>query len=723
MGFGDIQIPISTSTYALSGPPESRPNYLKTVVAGYMLANGDGRRDFSTFLLNSYSNGPGRKIRKFHRWANLPGNYSMVGVPTAIVNGINPVDLTALSAHLSIPEEKILSVAVGPANYAWWARQYITSTPVRIAHGATSTPWSYTVDITTNIVTVTVPGSWSDSFTAADYDTTATYIYVLASPSIFIPHIFIYRVGSGDTTLDATAEELSALPHDYYPPIPIRTNNVFLESLDPTAYTETKQAYKRAFNGKISDIVKSISESESVDDIDYANIVFGVPLNTTDNSSRKYLYRFFSYLAPYTTSTELEGSTYLADIASFNASVAAWKSWYDGGQVGTAPVIDPFPQGRGTEVQLVTNGAIATAQRIILSWNTIIETTGSGLLKPDAEAGELWFDSDPSNDIMVPIEDGDLGVWDTSTVVRLCWQLTPSTWKMLTISNLVYKDFVAFGEFKVVNALEALSDPAESAFLVPLHEPTLTAMGMIGNTQLAIGAAYLVTHSYEVIVPGLLQSLSIFLFVAMIVVTVVLPPVGGLLGSNLGVGTAIGLTGAMAVVAGTIINALAAMILMKIITVISVAVLGDKLGQLIGAIVGFVAVNVGTGLANGMSMSAMWGSMMSATSLLQLTSAVGAGFSGYVQAALQDMQQQMEDLTSSTNSELRKVQELYAKNIGYGNGVIDPMSLTDTSLGNFSETPSQFLNRTLLTGSDIADISLGMLTNFTDLTLSTDLNR
>jgi hypothetical protein len=39
----------------------------------------------------------------------------------------------------------------------------------------------------------------------------------------------------------------------------------------------------------------------------------------------------------------------------------------------------------------------------------------------------------------------------------------------------------------------------------------------------------------------------------------------------------------------------------------------------------------------------------------------------------------------------------------------------------FWESQTAFLDRTLMTGSDIAEMSLDMLTNFTDLTLNTDL--
>ena len=51
----------------------------------------------------------------------------------------------------------------------------------------------------------------------------------------------------------------------------------------------------------------------------------------------------------------------------------------------------------------------------------------------------------------------------------------------------------------------------------------------------------------------------------------------------------------------------------------------------------------------------------------------------------------------------------------------DPMELLKATLSSYTETRSSFLSRTLLTGSDIAEISMNMLGKFTESTLSTDL--
>src|SRR5690606_22369136 len=50
------------------------------------------------------------------------------------------------------------------------------------------------------------------------------------------------------------------------------------------------------FNQDYDDILEQINNHENVEDIDYASVVFGVSLNTKDNASKKYIYKFLQYL-------------------------------------------------------------------------------------------------------------------------------------------------------------------------------------------------------------------------------------------------------------------------------------------------------------------------------------------------------------------------------------------------------------------------------------------
>jgi hypothetical protein len=123
------------------------------------------------------------------------------------------------------------------------------------------------------------------------------------------------------------------------------------------------------------------------------------------------------------------------------------------------------------------------------------------------------------------------------------------------------------------------------------------------------------------------------------------------------------------------------------------------------------------GIMSGQSLSAMWGSMMSAQNLMMLTNALGTGIADYVKASAMNTIEETQELMVDYQKEANRIQGLYAENIGYGNGMIDPLNLTSF----LAESGSQFVSRTLMTGTDIAQMSMDMLTNFSDYTINVDL--
>src|SRR5690606_6555738 len=105
--------------------------------------------------------------------------------------------------------------------------------------------------------------------------------------------IFIYKKGDGNSTLDAMFEQ-NADMSNFFPFIPFRLDNKFVgEDYLPEVYAEAKKAYKRSTTGKFDAMVESLEDNEQLDDIDFAYCVFGVSLNVLENTSRKYVYKFF----------------------------------------------------------------------------------------------------------------------------------------------------------------------------------------------------------------------------------------------------------------------------------------------------------------------------------------------------------------------------------------------------------------------------------------------
>jgi hypothetical protein len=83
----------------------------------------------------------------------------------------------------------------------------------------------------------------------------------------------------------------------------------------------------------------------------------------------------------------------------------------------------------------------------------------------------------------------------------------------------------------------------------------------------------------------------------------------------------------------------------------------------------------------------------------------------------------MRDNESSYTKAMREIEKKTQELLGYSGTIIDPLMFTnevDISV-QASESRQAFLNRTLLTGSDIAEMSFTMIYDFPRLTL--DLSR
>ena len=186
------------------------------------------------------------------------------------------------------------------------------------------------------------------------------------------------------------------------------------------------------------------------------------------------------------------------------------------------------------------------------------------------------------------------------------------------------------------------------------------------------------------------------------------------LGANLALGTSLGFAGLTAAIVGSVVNALAAMVLTTLIQTVSTALFGEKLGALLGAILGFVVFNVITSFTNLGSFN--WASLFRVDNLMKLTDALANGYANYVQAGAADLAQQGQSMMEEYNKQRDQIEDLFAKNIGYANTELDPWGYSH-NMNLYSETRDTFLTRTLMTGSDIADLSNGLLTDFTELTL------
>ena len=546
--------------------------------------------------------------------------------------------------------------------------------------------------------------------------------------------VFIYEKETGNAVLDEMFTQGDDMGN-FYPFIPFRINNRFVSTSDyAETYPLAKKAYKKATTGDFDKMVEDLSENESLNDIDYAYTVFGVSLNVIENASRKYIYRFFQEIM--NDFPETGGAAYDAWLVSWNAAKDSWDAWtaWSAAQSDpgnplygtTQPTKLPYPAMPGSSIRIASTGVPVMNYDMTISWSLLQETTGTGLLKPDAKRDELWFTIGGTNqfDETGWLEEG--GIWQPGVTgsfavdeITLNWQETPTTWRKIRIVGLEHRNLIYKGKAVEISAKEALEDNDESGFIIPLHEGIYRSMGLVDGTQMATACSFMVFNCYKVVKQKWYQTtlFKIILIVVAIIIIVVTwgtstPAVLTALAAALG-GTT------MAIILAATIFVLASMVITNLITKAAISIFGEKWGAIIGAIVSVIALNVGSAVAAGQSLATAFSGLMSAQNILALTNALGQGYAGYINAATAELAQQNQAVLDRYETESRRIREAWAKNLGTGRAILDPFELTEAFEINV-ESMDSFLQRTLLTGSEIAGMSLDMLTNFAQITLSTD---
>lgn len=545
---------------------------------------------------------------------------------------------------------------------------------------------------------------------------------------------FIYEEETGNAELDALFGTKYLLQDQMFPFIPVRHDGTFISSsFRPDAYERSKYALKRATKGKLDDVISELEDNEAIDDIDYAHIVFGVSLNVQENASKKYLFNFFRLMVE----TGLNGEPINITEASWNTiweQQQIWLRWYNAQQDPNDPLFGTSEPSRGKLSHmpyqfLWVNTFEKWGYDVMVEWQTIEEFTGIGKAKPEAKSGELWFEVGETIVFQETIVNRKamLDRSRTSTVVTLYWQEDNNNWRAMVITGLRYKNYVYEGKAVEISAEEALADEEESGFIIPLHTGVFKQMSLKDSTQMSTACVYLVLNSYEVTKEKWYQTgaFKVFIVIAAIAVTIVTGGAGaGLLGSAVSVGASLGFTGITAIIVGTVANALAAIVLTSIISRGATALFGDKLGSVIAVIATVVAMSAGTAYMNGSSMSMSFGSMTRADNLLRLTNAASKGYSEYLQSSLQETSDATTALIAEYESASQEINDRYEEMFGGYDGIVDSSVIADSlaQSGSF-ESRDSFLERTLLVGSDIAELSMKMLDNFVEMTTSTELSK
>jgi hypothetical protein len=504
---------------------------------------------------------------------------------------------------------------------------------------------------------------------------------------------FVYEKGTGKLDLDALFP-LEDTSEGFYPFIPLRLNNV---PVSGEIYNLSKRAFRKAVGTNTFDkVLAKIEDNPDVGDIDYCYTVFGVSLNTKEQAGKEYIYRFLK-AAINTGSNSLVYAQWETEFEAAVQTNLDWEAWKAGlGELGVGdPItpepptatIPPLPNGY---LWIKSNSSTVMRYDMMIRWSSLDEDVGVGLKKPDAKRGELWWGT-PTNQIFAywEMRDGDRYQYHLIPIetITLNWQVTLDTWKSITVRNLDHINNVYNGKVIGIVAGSALADVEESGFLIPLHSGIYRELGVVKGTQLATSCCYLVFNSYAIVKRKWYQT-SWFKFLIVILIIVIAANTGGADLNTLILGLSTGAVGTTALIIGATAEALAGLVLSALIAKLEPSFLRNDKLKLILALA-FI----------------LRGDLTSVGKLMSATQAALGSYSNYLLGNASKLNIATADLLTKTAIELARIAK--------ARGELDTGDFDLLKALNVIpyELPETFLERTLLTGTEIAELTLTLETS------------
>lgn len=551
--------------------------------------------------------------------------------------------------------------------------------------------------------------------------------------------IFIYKKDTGNSVLDGIiGSTLDA--GNFLPFVPVYIDNKFpSKTYLPEIYSASKKAYRRFSRGQmLSKVTKQLKKNESLPDIDYTFCVFGVSLNVVEMACKEYLFMFFDYMRNQYAGQLGSFEQWLVEFDAAKASQLAYDAWLmaqgnEGNPLnGTpAPIILPYPKLPEIKIRTYSDKAVLGYDQSV-SWSGIKKETFTGLGNPTAKKKDYWIEEGPtvSRSELVSQNYGDGGTTlvdgNTKNVETLYFfhQNENNQYERLTLLNLKHRNIVFEGHYTEVTGKQALNDPEESAFIVPLHEIIYKEMPLISSTQMTTACSFLVFNSYVVKKVRWYQKgiFRVLIVIAAIAISAYsggtsLGATSGILGTNGAVGAAAGFASGslVAAIAGAALNAIASLIVFNIISGVAMNVLGAEFGAILAAVAMVLLQNPALLDSFGSSLSTGFSQLLRADNMLKLTDAVGQG----MQAANVGLAKQMQTDVANYNSQASAVRKQFFEQFGdSANFSAAPYLLNQASTPTIAiESLDAFLSRTLLSGTDIASLSQSLLSDFAAVTL------
>lgn len=519
---------VSSQIYNLAGDGE-RENFLKEVVFNAVFMEENPQ--LGSAIAHGITSAPAFKLRHFIYWLKhrpkgkryqqIIGHYylsfnSNLGTSTSVL-------AEEFKNTLTIPEHwnvKVDSIEIDEADYYFWGAKYLAETHEEYLEDE---HYDYEIDfsfknnktITIHVFDITDPDKPEvDTLTyqATDYINGVKCLYVTYQlyeliqeenpitheitykepEEITVPMTyFIYKnVASNHADYDIRYAGFFRNPSGdneqstfLVPPIPFRLDNWQVsdaQKSDPSRwelYKLSKLACRRALGdskqyGKIS---KQILDNESIGDIDFCYLIFGVSLNTKDKAGKEYLFRFTEALYRRYLAENLN-EVYIVDREGYSRfSVKMyWKAIYHGFEDTSSERFSEFKKA------FVDNDKYT-----VLAYTDTWEEQG--------------INSETNQPITIIKSD--------KRVYFLKRQSRKSTeYEWYSVSGFEHENYVHDGKCTYTKANEAWNYEVvdgkpiykESAFIYPIHEGIFHQMSNLHQAQMSQSYAYLLFNAYEI---------------------------------------------------------------------------------------------------------------------------------------------------------------------------------------------------------------------------------
>jgi len=136
-----------------------------------------------------------------------------------------------------------------------------------------------------------------------------------------------------------------------------------------------------------------------------------------------------------------------------------------------------------------------------ISWSDISETRATGKAFAGAKVGEVEVKEGITYNerTVLGFINGEFASSNPVTGLTIRKQINSLEYIEIKIQGLMHKNLIYKGKSVDITAREAMADPDESGFIIPLHEPTLKRLGSVISTELARESFILVFNSYQVV--------------------------------------------------------------------------------------------------------------------------------------------------------------------------------------------------------------------------------